>query len=221
LQFSRKRHFLLTKDFTMNVAIIGSGNVGGALAQKWLKAGHSVLIGAKFPLSDKNIQLATQIGEDRFTSIENSIKQSEVILVATPPTAIFEIIEQLGDVTGKVMIDATNSIMKAPEPYKTVYHILADKTKAEVVKCFNTTGFENMLNPVYNGEAIDMLMAGDSEPAKSVAKQLALDCGFGTCIDFGKSDKVELLEKFALSWINLAIMQGYGRDLAFKVVRRS
>jgi predicted dinucleotide-binding enzyme len=63
-------------------------------------------------------------------------------------------------------------------------------------------------------------MAGDSEKAKSVAKQLALDCGFGSCIDFGKSDKVELLEKFALSWINLAIMQGHGRNLAFRVVRR-
>ena len=77
-----------------------------------------------------------------------------------------------------------------------------------------------MLNPTYNGVAIDMFMAGDSEKGKSVAKQLALDCGFGTCIDFGKSDKVELLEQFALSWINLAIMQAQGRNIAFKVVRR-
>jgi len=97
---------------------------------------------------------------------------------------------------------------------------LAVKTRAEVVKCFNTTGFENMLNPINNGEGIDMFMAGDSNNAKAVAKQLALDCGFSTCIDFGKADKVELLEKFALSWINLAIMQGHGRDMAFKVIRR-
>lgn len=204
----------------MKIAIIGSGNVGGALARQWVKAGHTVLIGAQFPLSEKNIKLATQIGEDRFAAIENAVKQSDVIIIATPPTAIFEIIEQLGNVHNKVIIDATNAVMKNPEPYKTVYHCLADKTSAEVVKCFNTTGFENMLQPVYNGEGIDMFMAGDSEPAKSVAKQLALDCGFGSCIDFGKSDKVELLEKLALSWINLAIMQGQGRDIAFKVVRR-
>lgn len=204
----------------MKIAIIGSGNVGGALARQWVKAGHTVLIGAQFPLSEKNIKLATQIGEDRFAAIENAVKQSDVILIATPPTVIFEIIEQLGNVHNKVIIDATNAVMKNPEPYKTVYHCLADKTSAEVVKCFNTTGFENMLQPVYNGEGIDMFMAGDSEPAKSVAKQLALDCGFGSCIDFGKSDKVELLEKLALSWINLAIMQGQGRDIAFKVVRR-
>lgn len=204
----------------MKIAIIGSGNVGGALAQQWIKAGHTVLIGAKFPLSEKNITLATKIGEDRFAAIENAVKQSEVILIATPPTAIFEVLEQMGDVSGKILIDATNSVMKTPEPYKTVYHCLADKTSAEVVKCFNTTGFENMLNPSYNGEGIDMFMAGDSNNAKAVAKQLALDCGFSTCIDFGKADKVELLEKFALSWINLAIMQGHGRDMAFKVIRR-
>lgn len=204
----------------MKIAIIGSGNVGGALAQQWIKAGHTVLIGAKFPLSDKNINLATKIGEDRFATIENAVKQSEVILIATPPTVIFEVLKQLGDVSGKILVDATNSVMKTPEPYKTVYHCLADKTSAEVVKCFNTTGFENMLNPSYNDEGIDMFMAGDSNNAKAVAKQLALDCGFSTCIDFGKADKVELLEKFALSWINLAIVQGHGRDMAFKVIRR-
>lgn len=204
----------------MNIAIIGSGNVGGALAQQWIKAGHNVLIGAQFPLSEKNLDLATKIGEDRFAVIENAVKQCEVILIATPPEAVFEIVEKIGNASGKIIIDATNAIMKNPGPYKTVYHALTDKTNAEIVKCFNTTGFENMLNPLYHGEGIDMFMAGDSEKAKEVAKKLALDCGFGSCIDFGKSDKVELLEKFALSWINLAIMQGLGRNIAFRVVNR-
>jgi len=67
----------------MNIAIIGSGNVGGALAQQWIKAGHNVLIGSQFPLSEKNIALATKIGEDRFAVIENAVKQCEVILIAT------------------------------------------------------------------------------------------------------------------------------------------
>lgn len=204
----------------MNIAIIGSGNVGGALAQQWIKAGHTVLIGAKFPLSDKNIALAGRIGEDRFAVIRNAVKQCEVLLLAIPPVAIFDVIEQMGDVSDKIIIDATNSVMKSPEPFPTVYHCLADKTNAAIVKCFNSTGFENMLHPVYDGEGIDMFMAGDSEKAKSVARQLALDCGFGSCIDFGKSDRVTLLEQLAMSWINLAMMQGQGRDMAFRVVRR-
>ena len=204
----------------MKIAIIGSGNVGGALAQQWVKAGHTVLVGAKFPLSDKNIQLAAAIGEDRFTAISAAVQQSDAVLIATPPTAIFDIIEQMGDVTGKTLIDATNAVRQKPDPYDTVYHALSALTKGNPVKCFNSTGFENMLNPVYHGEKIDMFMAGDHDAAKQAAQQLALDAGFGACWDFGKGDKVVLLEQFALSWINLAIMQGHGRDLAFRLVRR-
>ncbi|AXE20449.1 NADPH-dependent F420 reductase [Runella rosea] len=204
----------------MKIAIIGSGNVGGALAQQWIKAGHSVLIGAKFPLSHKNIRLATKIGEDRFTNIPFAVKQSDVILIATPPTAIFDIIEQMGDVSNKILIDATNAVRQKPAPYDTVYHTLTDKTAANVVKCFNSTGFENILNPVYEGQKIDMFMAGDNAEAKQTAHQLAIDAGFGHCWDFGKGDKVLLLEQFALSWINLTIMQGHGREIAFRVLKR-
>jgi 8-hydroxy-5-deazaflavin:NADPH oxidoreductase len=204
----------------MQIAIIGTGNVGGALATNWSKKGHTIFLGVQ-SINNFKGQALLDNPNTSATSIGEAVRNSDVVLIATPPVAIFDIIEQMGDVAGKVIIDATNSVAKFPEPYKTVYQALADKTDAEVVKCFNTTGFENMLNPIYQDEAIDMFMAGDSPKAKSIATQLALDCGFGSCIDFGKADKVELLEKFALSWINLAIMQGQGRNMAFKIVRRS
>ena len=203
----------------MNIAIIGTGNVGGALATQWAKNSHTINLGVQDTTNFKGKELLKNPNTNLF-DIQEAVEKSEVILVATPPNAIFSIINQLGEVKNKTIIDATNSIMKSPEPYQTVYHALADKTDAEVVKCFNTTGFENMLNPNYNGLAIDMFMAGDSQKAKEIAHTLALDCGFSDCIDFGKSDKVELLEKFALSWINLAIMQGHGRNLAFKLLKR-
>jgi hypothetical protein len=88
------------------------------------------------------------------------------------------------------------------------------------VKCFNSTGFENMENPNYGGIAIDMFAAGSSPKAKEIAKKLALDAGFAECYDFGSDDKVELLEQFAFSWINLAILQKQGRDIALKVLKR-
>jgi predicted dinucleotide-binding enzyme len=203
----------------MNIAIIGTGNVGGALATNWSKKGHNINLGVNDINQFKGIELLKNQNTQVF-SIAEAVSKSEVIVISTPPTAIFEILEKMGNVDGKIIIDATNSVRQSPEPYKTVFHCLTDKTKADVVKCFNSTGFENMLNPIYKGEGIDMFMAGDSERAKQVAKNLAKDCGFGSCIDFGKSDKVELLEKLALSWINLAIMQGHGRNFSFKVVRR-
>lgn len=203
----------------MKIAVIGTGNVGGALATQWAKKGHDILLGVQNTAQFKGMHLL-QNTNTSVHSIHEAAQAADVILIAVPPPAIFSIIEQMGNATGKTIIDATNSVRMAPDPYPTVYHCLCDKTSADVVKCFNSTGFENMLNPVYNGEGIDMFMAGDSDAAKAVARQLALDCGFGSCMDFGKSDKVELLEKFAFSWINLAIMQGHGRNMAFKVLKR-
>ncbi|AEI46721.1 NADP oxidoreductase coenzyme F420-dependent [Runella slithyformis DSM 19594] len=204
----------------MNIAIIGAGNVGGALATQWHKAGHTVIIGTRDRQSTKVQKVLDATPNMAVASIEEAVHQSDVILISTPPTAIFDLIAQMGDVTGKFIIDATNAVRQKPEPYATVYHALVDKTNAEAVKCFNSTGFENMQNPVYHGEGIDMFMAGSSLKAKEIAAQLAKDAGFGACWDFGGSDKVELLEQFALSWINLAILQGHGRNLAFKVIKR-
>ncbi len=203
----------------MKIAIIGTGNVGGALATRWAEKGHQILLGVQHPDHFKGRELL-QRPNITAHAVAAAAADAEVILIATPPSAIFDILPQLGDTSGKVIIDATNAVLKGPDPYPTVYHCLAAKTRAETVKCFNSTGYENMLNPVYGGEGIEMFMAGDSAKAKQVATQLALDCGFGSCIDFGQSDKVELLEKFALSWINLALVQGQGRNMAFRVVRR-
>jgi predicted dinucleotide-binding enzyme len=182
----------------MQIAILGTGNVGGALATNWSAGGHTINLGVKDLSHFKGVHLLNNENTYAF-EIGEAVKKSEVVLVATPPAAIFDLIELMGDVSGKTIIDATNAVRQSPEPYPTVYHCLADKTNAEIVKCFNSTGYENLLNPVYHGQGIDMFMAGDSEMAKKHAEKLAMDAGFGSCMDFGKGDKVELLEKFALS----------------------
>ena len=204
----------------MNIAVIGTGNVGGALATQWAKAGHRIHLGVRDTSSFKGMEL---LEIENITAHSNSeaVSNSEVVLIATAPQHVNAIVEQMGDVAGKIIIDATNSIRTHPEGFANGYEALkALSSGAEIVKCFNSTGFENMKNPVYHGSGIDMFMAGGSERAKSVASQLARDAGFGECYDFGGDDRVALLEQFALAWINLAIFQGHGRDMAFRVVRR-
>lgn len=203
----------------MKIAIIGTGNVGGALAAAWAKAGHQILLGVRDQSNFKGMELLANPGTVAL-GIKEAAAEAEVILVATPPQFAEDLAPAFGDVRGKVIIDATNAVRTRPDNYPTAYHAFAALTGAEVVKCFNTTGYENMLDPVYGGQRIEVFMAGDSDTAKQTARQLALDAGFGDCLDFGKSDKVLLLEQFALSWINLAIMQGHGRNIAFKLVRR-
>jgi predicted dinucleotide-binding enzyme len=216
---SQSSIFFKQKKSTMKIAIIGTGNVGGALATRWAQAGHTIRLGVQDFQQFKGKHLLENPSTAVFT-IADAVVEAEVVLLAIPPAAVMDLLPQLGNLAGKVAIDATNAVRQGPGTYPTVYHCLADKTLAEVVKCFNTTGFENMLNPVYHGEGIDMFMAGHSDAAKQTARTLALDAGFGECWDFGKADKVQLLEQFALSWINLAIIQGHGRNLAFKVIKR-
>lgn len=206
----------------MNIAVIGTGHVGSALAQQFIKAGHTVLMGAQFPLSEKSIQLATRIGEDRFTTVESAVRQCTVVVLATPAPQAVEVARSLGDTTGKIVIDTMNIVMgRGPAGFSnTSDAILAHTNTRDVVKCFNTTGFNNMQNPVYEGVAIDAFVAGDSEKGKAVARQLALDAGFAACYDVGGNDKFALMEQFALFWINLAMFQGQGREIAFKLLRR-
>jgi predicted dinucleotide-binding enzyme len=205
----------------MKIAIIGAGNVGGALAKGWAKAGHTILLG----LRDLNSSEAKVL--EKFSSnisshtIEEAIKNCEVVLFSTPPEAAVAIAKQNPLLKNKIIIDATNAVFKKPEPYKTAFEGIKKETGCEdVVKCFNSTGFENMENPKYGDVAIDMFAAGASAKAKEIVKKLSLDAGFAECYDFGGDDKVELLEQFALSWINLAIMQKQGRNIAFKVLKR-
>ncbi|MEL6193620.1 MAG: NAD(P)-binding domain-containing protein [Bacteroidota bacterium] len=203
----------------MKIAIIGTGNVGGALAAQWAKAGHQILLGVRDKAQFKGKELLRNENTS-VHSIEEATALSEIILVASPPQIAEQLSSSYGDVSGKVIIDATNSIRIKPENYPTAYHAFNALTKAEVVKCFNSTGFENMIKPDYGSVKLDMFMAGNSQKAKEVATQLSVDAGFENCYDFGDAGKVELLEKFALSWINLAIFQGMGRDIGFKLVFR-
>ena len=203
----------------MKIAIIGTGNVGGALATQWAKAGHHIFLGVKNIENFKGKSLLQNPNTSVHT-IQEAVANTEAILIATPPQIAEELVTVFGDTSGKTIIDASNSIRTSPPNYSTAFHAFVDLTNAEVVKCFNTTGFENMKNPNYGAIQLDMFMAGDSEKAKTIAKQLSKDASFENCYDFGKSDQVELLEKFALSWINLAIFQGMGRDMGFKIVFR-
>jgi predicted dinucleotide-binding enzyme len=205
----------------MTIAIIGTGNVGGALATKWALSGHQILLGVKDSTNFKGKELLNNPNTS-VHSIAEAVQQAEVILLATPAPATIEVTQSLGNTDGKVIIDAMNVIMnRGPEGFSnTSDAILANTATPDVVKCFNTTGFNNMIDTVYNGEAIDVFVAGNSERGKQIAIQLAKDAGFAACYDIGGNDKFQLMEQFAWFWINLALIQGQGREMAFKLLKR-
>lgn len=205
----------------MKIAIIGTGNVGGALAEKWAIAGHEITLGVRDLQSFKG-QSLLQIPGISVSTIHESVQKSEVILLATPAMFAAEVAESLGDTSGKIIIDSMNIVMKrGPLGFSnTTDAVIANTNSTDVVKCFNTTGFNNMKDPVYNGVGVDIFVAGNSEVGVKTAQKLALDAGFEKCFYIGGNDKFELMEQFAWFWINLAMFQGMGREFAFKILKR-
>ncbi len=205
----------------MKIAIIGTGNIGGTLGTKWAKKGHTVIAGVRDANNFKGKEVLAE-AQILITTIHEAVQQAEIILISTPATAAIEVAKSLGDTTGKIIIDAMNIVMgRGPEGFtNTADAILANTQTRDIVKCFNTTGFNNMRNPVYHSEAIDLFVAGDSKRGKEAAIQLAKDAGFAECYSIGGNDKFQLMEQFAWFWINLAMFQGQGREIGFKLLKR-
>jgi predicted dinucleotide-binding enzyme len=205
----------------MKIAIIGTGNVGGALATHWAQKGHTINLGVRDTQNFKGMELLKNPNTKAYTVVE-AVSLSDVILISTPAPVAVEVTKSLGNTEGKIIIDAMNIVMgRGPEGYKnTADAVLNNTATKDVVKCFNTTGFNNMQNPVYNGVALDLFVAGDSDKGKQVAQQLAVDAGFENCYAIGGNDKFELMEQFAWFWINLAMFQGAGRNIGFKLLKR-
>jgi predicted dinucleotide-binding enzyme len=209
----------------MNIAGIGTGNVGGTLGAGWAKKGHQVTFGSRDPNSVKVQDLLKSAGLNaQAATMSEAVAGAEVVVLATPWPATEQVIRSVGNLAGKVLVDATNPI--GPGMQLTVgttssgaEQIARWAAGARVVKAFNTTGWENMADPIYGGESSAMFICGDDAEAKATVTRLAEDLGFEVA-DIGTLTMARHLEPLALVWINLAMVQGWGRNFAFKVVKR-
>jgi predicted dinucleotide-binding enzyme len=201
----------------MTITIIGAGNIGGTLAEKWKAAGHDILIGARNRNDEETLNWAQSIGAC-VMSIPDAVKTGDAVLIATPGKVVVDLAVSLGDaLSGKLVMDATN--MAGPLGTAAGFEALR-KVSADAVKVFNCTGWENLADVRYDDQVADMFMAGGSDAAKATVRELVKAVGFNDAIDLGGDDKVPILEGFALVWIDLAIMQKMGRGIAFKLLRR-
>jgi predicted dinucleotide-binding enzyme len=210
----------------MNLGIIGSGNVGGTLGTRWAKGGHQVTFGSRNPGDEDMKQLLAHAGSNaRAATLQDAAKVGEVLLLATPWSATKEVVQSLGDLTGKVLIDATNPVLPDLSGLAVGGNTSAGEQVAswargaKVVKSFNTVGSNIMENPAFGQEKPVLFFCGDDAGAKDKVKQLADELGFEG-VDAGPLTHARLLEPFALLWISLAFKAGLGREFAFKLLRR-
>lgn len=207
------------------IAILGSGNVGRALARGWSAHGHAVTFGARDPQAARS-QKAARETQSRLASIADAAAGAEVVVLAVPWSGVDATLTACGDLQGRILVDCTNPLasdlsgLALGTTSSAGEQVAARARGARVVKAFNTTGAANMENPRFDGRGLAMLIAGDDLDAKETVMQLAADLGF-TPVDFGPLDGARYLEPLAMVWIRLAYQCGLGTDFGIDVVRRS
>ncbi len=213
----------------MKLGIIGAGNVGGTLGTAWAqKAGHEIFFGVTNPKSDKTQALLRLLGaKARAGTAAEAAGFGEVIVLTTPWTAAEAAIRSMGDLRGRIILDATNPLAMGPDGLGLeIGHSISAGEKvqgwakgASVFKALNTTGFGNMADPVFRGVKSVMFVAGDDAANKPRVIALVAALGFEV-VDAGPLRNARLLEAHAMLWIDLALKRGLGRDWAFALVRR-
>ncbi len=209
------------------IAVFGTGSVGGALGRGWAKAGHELFFVSRGGSEKSKDRFAALISETggRSGSAAEAAAFADVVVLAVPWDATEAALRSAGDLSGKIVLDATNPLLPnltgldVPSAGSGGQQVAAWVPGAKVVKIFNSTGANNMEKPAYPDGAATMLYAGDDAEAKSVAHALAADLGFEPQ-DFGPLSASSLLEAQALLWITLAYPRGLGREFAFRLMRR-
>jgi len=100
----------------MKIAIIGAGNVGGALGANWAGKGHDICFGVRDPKAEKTQSLLGKIGgKARAGSPAEAAAFADVIVLSTPWPATEAVIRSMGDLKGKIVLDATNPLTRGPD----------------------------------------------------------------------------------------------------------
>jgi predicted dinucleotide-binding enzyme len=141
----------------MKIAVIGRGNVGGGLADKWERAGHEV----------------TRIGSDG-----GDVSDAEAVLVAVPGTAIVDALGKVQGLDGKTVIDATNLVgADPPSGFASNAEFVKSKTGGPTAKSFNLN-FARLYDQVDKAKTRPSNIWSGDEEARPVVEQLIRDAGY-------------------------------------------
>ena len=95
------------KEFIVDISIIGTGNVGSALAGAFVRAGHDVTIAGRD--IDKTRQVAAATGATPASTSREAARLATVVVLAIPFGSAEAVAGEIADVVhGKVVIDVSN-----------------------------------------------------------------------------------------------------------------
>ena len=173
------------------VSILGTGNMGPAIASVVEKGGNTVqLLG-----SNDTDQPVT----------------GDIVVLAVPYPAVSQILEQRGDqLAGKVVVDITNPLnfetfdsLVVPADSSATAEIAAALPDAKVLKAFNTNFAATLASGTIADQPTTVLIAGDNADAKSQLTEVVTAGGL-RAVDAGDLRRARELEAIGFLAITLA-----------------
>ena len=201
----------------MTHAVLGTGMVGQAIANKLLSLGHTVVLGSRTADNPTATDWATS-GGDRAShgTFAHAASGADVVWLAVQGQHALAVVAAAGDaLDGKVVLDLTNPLDFSqgfpPRLFVCNDDSLGEQIQraapnARVVKTFNTLANALMVGPEQLPEATDVFVAGEDADAKATAIEVLRAFGHPDPIDMGGIEASRGLEAWLLLWTRL-----YGR----------
>ena len=190
------------------IAVIGTGNVGGALGTEFAAQGHTIVYGSRNPSSSEVTELVARTGGDAAATTQaEAVKGADIVVLAVPGMLVEEITRSLGDLTGKIIIDPTNPIDRSGQEFKMGVSssngeiIQFAAPDSSVVKAFNSLSWQTMIDPEMSGGPVSIPLAGNSSDAKATVAELVEGMGL-EAIDLGGIENAHWIEGMLIMWLN-------------------
>ncbi|HKK20802.1 MAG TPA: NAD(P)-binding domain-containing protein [candidate division Zixibacteria bacterium] len=196
---------------TQKIGIIGSGDVGKALANGFIRFGHNVMIGTNDSAKQAGLLKATD-NKAKVGSFEDTARFGDLIVLSVKGTAAEAAARSAGldNLSGKTVIDTTNPIADDP-PEKGVLKYFTSPNqslmenlqklapKAHFVKAFSCVGSALMVSPNLEGTKPTMFICGNSDEAKREVSKILDQFGWEYA-DMGTVEAARAIEPLAILW---------------------
>ena len=190
------------------IAIIGTGDVAGALGPEFASQGHTIIYGSRNPDREEAQALVNKTGHGASVTTQvAACKGADIVVLTVPGILVEDITKGLGDLSRKIVIDPTNPLDRK----LTNFHHAVDTSNgeiiqaiapdADVVKAFNTLGWKTMIDPEIAGGPVSIPLAGNNLEAKETVAKLVTGMGLEP-IDVGGIENAHWLEGMAILLLN-------------------
>ena len=199
--------------FAHTIAVIGTGNVGGALGPRFAEIGHTVVYGSRSPQRADVRALVAETGHGATAMLPpDAVRDAEIVVLAVKWADAEVATKSLGDLSGKIILDPTNAVIFSDDGFRrhavetsAAQMIQSWAPGARVVKAFNTLSSETMADPSLAGGPMSIPIVGDDTDAKAVIAQIIEDMGFDA-VDMGGLEFAGTLEKMLVVRGNAAVL---------------